>query len=374
MNKKIIFLVTEDWYFLSHRLPIALACQKEGYEVFIACKDTGQFNKIKEYGFKCFNLKVQRGNISLFSILKNILEIRKIIKASEASFLHAVSIQSIILGLLATIFNQNIKFIVAVTGLGSLFLARNLKARLIKLFINFFLIICFQKKNIRVIVQNKDDKYFVNKILLCPLYKISLIRGSGIDINYHKAQPEPIFPPIVISYVGRIIQDKGIENLIKAFRLVHKVNKNVKLLLVGSVDKNNIRPISEKFITENNLNHNIEFVGEVEDIREIWKMSHIAILLSKREGLPKSLLEAAAAGRAIISSDVPGSREIAIQSINAELVKLEDTNAIVKAILYLSENNEVRKSYGIKSRKLLESDMSEDEVIKNTLSLYQDFK
>lgn len=373
MNKKIIFLVTEDWYFLSHRLPIALACQKEGYNVFVACKDTGKLNKIKEYGFKCYNLKVQRGNISLFIILKNILEIRKVIKKSEASFLHAVSIQSIILGLLATIFNQNIKFIAAVTGLGSLFLARDLKARLIKLFINIFLILCFKKKNIRVVVQNKDDKNFVNKTLLCPLYKIFLIRGSGINIDHHYAQTEPLYPPIVISYVGRIIQDKGIENLIKAFKLAYKVNKKIKLLLVGSIDKNNIRPISDKFIKENNLNNNIEFIGEVEDIREIWKISHIAILLSKREGLPKSLLEAAAAGRAIISSDVPGSREIAINSINAELVKLGDIDAMVKAILYLSENNEVRKNYGIKSRALVESDMSENKVIKNTLSLYQDF-
>jgi len=373
MNKKIIFLVTEDWYFLSHRLPIALACKNRGYEVYIACKDTGKINQIKEYGFKCFNLKLYRGYASLFSIFKNIIEIRTVIKESGASILHAVSIQSIILGLLATFFNRNIKFVAAVTGLGSLFLVKNIKTRVIKFLLNIFLIVCLKKKNIKIIVQNKDDEYFVNKNLLCPLYKIFIIRGSGIDINYHKVQSEPIFPPITISYVGRIIKDKGIENLIKAFKLVNKVNKNIKLLLVGSVDKNNIRPISEKFIKDNNNNNNIEFIGEVEDIREIWKISHIAILLSKREGLPKSLLEAAAVGRAIISTDVPGSREIALNSINAEIVNLEDVNATVKAILYLAENHEIRKSYGFKSRELVEGDMSEDKVIANTLSLYQNF-
>ena len=372
MNKKIIFLVTEDWYFLSHRLPIALACKKNGYDVSVACKDTGKINIIKEYGFKCFNLKLHRGYFSIFMFLKNIIEINKVIRKSKANIIHAVSMQSIILGLLATIFNYKIRFVAAITGLGTLFISKNIRNKLIRFFIIIFLIICFKKKNVKVIVQNKDDKHFVSKVLLCSLNKIYLIRGSGIDINYHKSQAEPNSPPIIISYVGRIIQDKGIENLVEAFKLVYKINKNIKLLLVGSVDRNNIRPISDQFIRDNNKN-NIEFIGEVKDIREIWKISHIAILPSKREGLPKSLLEAAAAGRAIISSDVPGSREIAVNSINAEVFLPEDIDAMVKAILYLSKNHQVRKSYGKNSRKLVESDMSEDKVIKNTLSVYQDF-
>ena len=179
---------------------------------------------------------------------------------------------------------------------------------------------------------------------------------------------------VIIRYVGRLIQDKGIEFLIEAFKLALKSNKGIKLLLVGSLDSNNIRPISKKYIEDaiNNEN-NIEYIGEVKDVREIWKISHIAILPSKREGLPKSLLEAAAAGRAIISTDVPGSREIAINSINAEIVQLDDINGLAKAILYLAKNHKVRKSYGLKSRELVESDMSEDQVIRNTLSLYKSF-
>ena len=374
MNKKIIFLVTEDWYFLSHRLALALACKKKGYDVHIACKDTGKIAEIKKYGFKCYNLKLYRGYISIFMIIKNILEIKRVIKITNASILHAVSIQSIVLGLFAIFFNNKIKFIAAVTGLGSLFLVKNIKIKIIKFFLTIFLVVSLKKKNIKVIVQNKDDANFVNKSLLCSIHKIFLIRGSGIDINFHKVQLEPSYPPIIISYVGRLIQDKGIENLIKAFNLVYKANKDIKLLLVGSLDNNNIRPISKKYIEDIKQNkNNIEYIGEVKDIREIWKISHIAILPSRREGLPKSLLEAAAAGRAIISTDVPGSREIALNSINAEIVMLDDIDAMAKAILYLAENHKVRKSYGLKSRELVESDMSEDQVIKNTLSLYQNF-
>ena len=374
MNKKLLFLVTEDWYFLSHRLALALACKKKGYEVYIGCKDTGKIDEIKSYGFNCYNLKLYRGYSFAFTIFRNILEVRRVIKATNVSIIHAVSLQSIILALLATLFNRKIKFIAALTGLGSLFLARSVKDKIIKFLLTIFLILGFKKKYLRVIVQNKDDKDFVYKNLFCSITKIFIIRGSGVDINFHKAQLEPSHPPIIISYVGRLIQDKGIEFLIAAFKLALKTNKGIKLLLAGSLDSNNIRPISKKHIEDSiNNENNIEYIGEVKDVREIWKISHIAILASKREGLPKSLLEAAAAGRAIISTDVPGSREIAINSINAEIVQLDDINGFSQAILYLAKNHKVRKSYGLKSRELVESDMSEEQVISNTLSLYKTF-
>ena len=374
MNEKLLFLVTEDWYFLSHRLPLALACKEKGYEVYIGCKDTGKIDEIKNYGFNCYNLKLYRGYSSIFTIYKNILEVRRVIRATNVSIIHAVSLQSIVLALLATLFNRRIKFIAALTGLGSLFLARSIKDKIIKFLLTIFLILGFKKKSLRVIVQNKDDKDFVNKKLFLSTTKIFLIRGSGVDINFHKIQLEPSHHLIIISYVGRLIQDKGIEFLIEAFKLAFKSNNNIKLLLVGSLDSNNIRPISKKYIEDSiNDENNIEYTGEVKDVREIWKISHIAILLSKREGLPKSLLEAAAAGRAIISTDVPGSREIAIKSINAEIVQLDDIKGLAKAILYLAKNHKIRKSYGLKSRELVESDMSEEQVIRNTLSLYKNF-
>ena len=367
MNKKLLFLITEDWYFLSHRLPLALACKEKGYEVYIACKDTGKIDEIKNYGFNCYNLKLYRGYSSIFTIYKNILEVRRVIRATNVSIIHAVSLQSIVLALLATLFNRKIKFIAALTGLGSLFLARSIKDKIIKFLLTIFLILGFKKKSLRVIVQNKDDKDFVNKKLFLSTTKIFLIRGSGVDINFHKIQLEPSHPPIIISYVGRLIQDKGIKFLIVAFKLALKSNKNIKLLLVGSLDSNNIRPISKKYIEDSiNNENNIEYIGQVKDVREIWKISHIA-------SLPKSLLEAAAAGRAIISTDVPGSREIAVNSINAEVVQLDDIKGLAKAILYLAKNHKVRKSYGLKSRELVESDMSEEKVIRNTLSLYKSF-
>ena len=374
MNEKLLFIVTEDWYFLSHSRSLALECKKQGYEVTIGCKDTGKINKIKSYGLNCFNLKLERGYSSIFTIFNNIVEVRKAIKITNPSIIHAVSIQSIVLAIFATLFNKKVKFVAAVTGLGSLFLTNNIKEKFIMSILSLFLIVGFKKRYLKIIVQNQDDADFVNKKLYCSKRKIIIIRGSGVDINFHKVQLEPSYPPITISYVGRLIEDKGIENLIKAFNLAFKVNKDIKLLLVGALDSKNLRPISKEYIKASiRKSANIEYLGEVKDVREIWKISNIAILPSKREGLPKSLLEAASAGRAIISTDVPGSREIAINSFNAETVMLGDVNALAKAIIYLSKNHKVRKKYGFKSRELVESDMSEEQVINSTLSLYKNF-
>ncbi len=374
MNNKILFLVTEDWYFISHRLPLAIALKKNGCEVSVACKDTGQLEQIKSYGFNCYNLKINRGYSSIVQVIKSIKEIIKIINISNISIIHAVSIQSIVFALFATLRNRDIKIVAAVTGLGSLFLAKGIKNEIIRFIIKVFLILNFQRSNVKIIVQNRDDEKFINQKLLCKNNKIIIIRGSGVNIKYHSKQIEPDYPPIVISFVGRIIKDKGIELLLKAFKLAYIKNKNIKLLLAGSIDNNNVSAL--ELSDFNNIiknDNNIEYIGEIKDIREIWKISHIAILPSKREGLPKSLLEAAAAGRAIIATDVPGCREIALNNINAKIVKFNDINQLVEAILYLSKNHKIRKSYGLKSRELVESDMSEDAVIENTLALYKNF-
>ena len=202
--------------------------------------------------------------------------------------------------------------------------------------------------------------------------KIHLILGSGVNTKYFEVEKEPDYPPIIVTYLGRIIKDKGIENLIDAFNIVNETNKEIYLIIAGSIDYLNPSTISEEYIKNAiSNNSNISWIGEVSNVKELWRKSHIAVLPSKREGLPKSLLEAAACGRAIISTNVPGCREIAINGVNAKLVNFGNVRQLSKAILFLSENHLVRKSYGLKSRELVESDMSEDKVIKNTLSFYK---
>ncbi len=372
MIKNIIYLVSEDWYFLSHRLVLAQNALDRGYKVHVICKNTGMLNKIEKHGFKCYELQSFRNNISLINLIKDILNIRAIIKNINPSIVHLVALRPILLGLSSLIFLKNIKIISSVTGMGSIFLSKNLKIKFLKYFILFFLYLNFKRKNINIIVQNKDDhNFFLNKLNINK-NNIFLIRGSGVNIDYFKYVKEPSKAPIIVTFVGRLIKDKGIETLFKAFKQVNSVDQNINLLIVGGIDTSNLSAISKDYMNKNlDENKYVTWLGNVSNIKEIWEKTHIAILPSRREGLPKSLLEAAASGKPIIATDVPGCREIAINKYNAITVPLDNANELAKAILYLGNNQEVRIKYGLKSRELVKQGMSEESVVNKTISIYE---
>ena len=183
---------------------------------------------------------------------------------------------------------------------------------------------------------------------------------------------EPSLKPIVVTFVGRLIKDKGIETLFEAFKKVSYLNKDINLIIAGNIDVSNPSAVNKDYI-EKVLKDNkqIIWLGNVKNIKKLWKKSHIAILPSRREGLPKSLLEAAASGKPIIATDVPGCREIAINNFNAITVPLDDANELAEAIIYLAKNHKVRKKYGLKSRVLVEKDMSEKIIVNKTISIYE---
>jgi glycosyltransferase involved in cell wall biosynthesis len=372
MNKNLVYLVSEDWYFLSHRLSLAKEAQNKGYNVHVVCKDTGMINKIKDFGFKCYELNSSRNNTSLLNLVKEILNIRIILKRINPAIVHLVAFRPILLGLSSLIFFKNVKIVTSITGLGSIFLSKNIKVKFLKIIIILFLSINFKRKNVNIIVQNIDDYKFCIKSLHCSKDKIFIIRGSGVDTEYFKYENEPSSPPITITFVGRLIKDKGIEVLFDAFHLVSMTHKNINLLIAGSIDLSNPSAIDAIYIKrELSKNKNITWLGEVSDIKQLWKKSHIAILPSRREGLPKSLLEAAASGKAIIATDVPGCREIAINNFNAITVPPDNVIKLAKAIEHLSKNHKIRKKYGLKSRELVEKDMSEEFIINKTIFIYE---
>ena len=370
MKKKILYLVSEDWYFLSHRLKLALSAKKQGYQIHLLCRNTGNFKEIEKYGINCYNINWNRRVSSPLTIIKNVRCIRSIIFEVKPNIVHFISLLPILLGMISIFFNRKIKIIVTITGLGTIFIKKSLVMNIIRFFIQIFMIISFKRKNISIIVQNKDDQLFCNKKLLCSKNKIFLIRGSGVNIFHHVFVKEPNHPPVVLAFVGRLLEDKGLKILIDAFELALKNNSNLKLLIAGSIDQYNPTAITKVYLNKTVCNKKIEWLKEIKDVREVWKKAHIAVLPSRREGLPMSLMEAAANGRAIISTDVPGCREIAINQVNAILVPTDNVIELSKAIIYLSLNHAIRKKYGFKSREIVESDMSEDKVIHNTLSIY----
>ena len=175
-----------------------------------------------------------------------------------------------------------------------------------------------------------------------------------------------------LAYAGRILEDKGVLCLVEAYKIAKKKNASISLYIAGSLDQENPSSISKKHFNQLINFKDINYLGKINNIKKYWQEADIAVLLSKREGLPLSLLEAAATGRPIISTDVTGSREIAINDYNAINIKVGDVLECSRAIIKLSRNKTLRKKYGKNSRKLVEGDMALDQICHQYYSLYRE--
>ena len=275
-----------------------------------------------------------------------------------------------VVGLIASLAFRKIKLFVTFTGLGFIFIRNNSKAKVLRFFIKIFFIIIFRLKFITAIVQNNDDYNFFIQKFYFKKNRILIIRGSGIDLKYYKKTNEPKGKNITIGFVGRMLEDKGVHWLVEGFKMALQEKKNLLLLLAGPLDQENPTTISKELFNEIIRMKAVKYLGDVKDVRNIWNKSHIGVLLSKREGLPLSLMEAAAMGRPIIATDVPGCREIAINKYNAITLKPGDIPALKNAILQLAADKSLRIKLAKNSRKIVESDMENKKIFNKYFLVY----
>ena len=371
MKKKILFIVTEDWYFISHRLKLAKYLRKKGFEVFVCCRDTGKINDIKKNGITHYPLSVDRKSLSIIKFFNESISIIKTVRVINPDIVHLISMRPIIMGIFSSFF-VNSRFCATFTGMGFLFIKKNFRLHILRRIIIIYLRVFLKFKNLYFIVQNKDDKNFFKSTFKLKKNNLRVIRGSGIDINYFEYHSEKTKKKVRLAYAGRILEDKGILCLIEAYKIAKSKDERLSLYIAGSLDEENPSSISKKYFNQIIDFKDIYYLGKINNVKKYWQEADIAVLLSKREGLPLSLLEAAAIGRPIISTNVTGSREIAINNYNAINIKPGDLIECSKAILKLSRNKILRKKYGKNSRKLVEGDMALENICYQYYSLYKE--
>jgi glycosyltransferase involved in cell wall biosynthesis len=225
-----------------------------------------------------------------------------------------------------------------------------------------------RRKRSRTIVQNPDDRAFVIALGAAP-ETVVLIPGSGVDTKHLTPLPEPP-PPVTAAYVGRMLADKGVLTLIDACSLLGERGTSIRLLLAGDCDRENPGSLAPEQLREFASLYGIQWLGHVADIREVWARAHFAVLASRREGLPKSLLEAAACGRAMVATDAPGCREIAVQGETALTVPVGDAAAFADAMAKLAGDPDLRERYGANARRLAENRFSAEAIGRETVALY----
>lgn len=369
----ILYLVTEDWYFCSHRLPIARAARSAGAHVIVATRAGAHAGLIEREGFDLVPLPWRRRSTRLLDEARSLVAIWQLYRRRRPDLVHHVAVKPVVYGGLAARFAGRPTQVNAIAGLGYLETSRQLRARLLRGVFNGVLRFAWRGNNVHAIVQNPDDVAALTGSRLLDPSRVHAIRGSGVDVARFTPAPEPsgVHGRLRAAYVGRLLWSKGIRELVEAARLLRARGAPVDVHLVGEPDPENPEsvpgPVLRQWIAEGVVG----WQPWTDDVPAVWRDAHLAVCPSYREGLPKSLLEAAACGRAIVASDVPGCREIAREGVNALLVPARDAPALALAIEKLSRDGDLRRRMGEAGRALVEREFAEPIVVASTLELYR---
>lgn len=368
---KLLFLVTEDWYFCSHRLAIAKAAKAKGYEVAVATRVQNHGPQMEAEGFRVIPIRMRRRFGNVFHELSTIWELVRLYRREKPDIVHHVALKPTLFGTLAALIACQPAIVNAVAGLGYVFTSHTSQARLLRPFIQTFLRLLLNNRRTLVILQNEDDATLLHELGILDQRHVRLIRGSGIDVEHFLPLPEPE-GEITVAVVSRMLWDKGIHNLVDAIGQLRAKGVQVRLHLVGDPDPDNPASIPLDTLRQWNGHDGIEWLGFRNDVREVWSNAHIAALPSRREGLPKSLLEAAACGRPIVATDVPGCREVVREGQEGFLVPAREVDALAAAILKLALDPDLRRRMGDAARNRAVSEFRDELVIERHLEVYSE--
>ena len=371
VRKKLLFLVTEDWYFCSHRLPPARAAQAAGYDVIVVTRVVSRGAEISAEGFKLISLDLQRRSRNPFRELATVIQIIKIYLRERPDVVHHVALKPVLYGTLAACLVRRPAVVNALAGMGFLFTSGSRMAAVLRAVVSQLFRLLLNSGRSLLILQNPDDQAMLVDNCLVGANRVRLIRGSGVDVMRFSPMPEPQTTPVVM-LPSRMLWDKGVGEFVEAARILRERGVVARFVLVGVGDPDNPASISASQLNAWRDSKVVEHWGHCIDMPVTLAKAHVVCLPSYREGLPKVLLEAAACGRPVIATDVPGCREIVRHGENGLLVPLRDTVCLADAIERLLVNTDMRHAMGKKGRLMVESEFSEAMVAQQTLAVYSE--
>lgn len=364
---KLLFLVTEDWYFCSHRLHIALAAKSAGYDVAVVTRLRKHRDVIEKFGIRVISFENNRGSMNPFGELLTLLRLIRIYRRERPAFVHHVAMKPILIGTIAACLANRPRILNALAGMGSFSLSQR-KLDLVLKPIFRICVACLLRRGF-VLVQNHDDEQLVVNLGICK-ENIFRIPGSGIDLDHFSYRPELPGTPVVL-LTARLLWDKGLAEFVEAARQLRLKGISARFVIAGLADTANPRAVSDEDIAGWTASGWVEHLGFVEDTSDLLKQSHVVCLPSYREGIPKSLLEAASAGRPIVTTDTPGCREVVRDGENGFLVPVKDATALADALEKLILNPKLRERMGLQGRAIAEEKFGLETVAAQTLALYQ---
>jgi glycosyltransferase involved in cell wall biosynthesis len=362
-NKRILFVVNVDWFFVSHFALVALEAIRKGYEVHILCKITTKKDYLEGLGITVHNIDIPRGGINVVHELIILRQMYVVMRDIFPDVVEFYTIKPVIYGgIVSRLLNIKRK-IFYITGLGYVFINRgfvdSLKTGLYKLLYK----IAIQGRNVKVIVENSSDKRFVIELDAVDPSKIHLIKGAGVDvynINYVKERSDIV----VVVMASRLLHDKGVLEYVEAAKIIKNKGINAEFVLYGDIDKGNPASLSYDEIRSIKDKGVVKVFGFTNNILNAFLDASIVVLPSYREGFPKVLMEAAACGRAVITTDVPGCRDAIQYNKTGLLCKSRDIPTLSSQLEKLILNSKLRNDMGIKGREMAIKEFDQNKIIK----------
>ncbi|TXG84716.1 MAG: glycosyltransferase family 1 protein [Sphingomonadales bacterium] len=367
-QKRLLYVVSPAKFFVTHRLPLALAARSHGFEVAVCTPDGPGVDAIQQHGLTWMDLKMDRGGMNPLRDMMTLLYLLRLYRRWRPDVVHHVTIKPVLYGTVAARMARVNRVVNAISGMGYLFTGGGWKAGLATALYR----LCLRHRDMAVIVQNPDDKHFFLQRQLVQPDRLQLITGSGVDLERFtpkQRSDEDTARPMVVQ-TCRMLADKGVREFIAAARQLRSSHPEARFVLVGAPDPGNPTTIPIEELETAVRQGDVEWWGERSDIPEILARATVYVLASYREGLSKALIEAAAAGLPLVTTDTTGCRDVVRDGENGLLVPPRDAGALAVAIARLLDDPELRERLGKAARADAEARYGIDGIIAAQLALY----
>ncbi|MFZ1851552.1 MAG: glycosyltransferase family 4 protein [Nitrosomonas sp.] len=370
---KILFFANTEWYLYNFRRSLMLAARDAGYDVIMVSPPGPYVEKLQALGLRWIAAPLERRSLNPVKELSAINWLRKLIIAEQIDLVHGFTIKCAVYGAIAARLAGNRARVSAITGLGYVFISNDLKARLLRPIVRNIFCFALHGEKTRLIVENSDDLVFFQQTGLIEPSRIRLIRSSGVDCSrFSQCAIRTANEPLRILLAARLLWDKGIKEYVEAARILKAQGRTIHFLLAGSPDPGNPNTVSEPIVKDWVREGLIEWLGHVNDMPALFATIHAFVLPSYREGVPTSLIEAAACGITLITTDAPGCREVVTHEVDGLLVPMKDAEALAAAIARIDDDSALAAKLSKAAKTKALSTFDEKIVIQQTMAVYQE--
>ena len=372
---KIVLFANTDWYLYNFRRSLALALRDAGHEVLLLSPPGEYGERLRALGVRWEALPMDRRSLNPFREFALLMHLVRLLRRERPALVHGFTIKCAVYGSLAARIARVPARVNSVAGMGYVFISDDLRARCLRPLVKLLLRLALDGKRTRLILQNPDDVGLFERSGLVDAARIRLIAGSGVDCSrFRPREQTPGVSAMRVLLASRLLWDKGIAEYVEAARRLRSEGRNLRFLIAGDPDPGNPASVPLPTVQAWAAEGAIEWLGHVDDMAALLAEVQIVALPSYREGLPKTLIEAAACGLALVTTDVPGCREVVTDGVDGLLVQVRDADVLTAAIRRLDDDRALCRRLGNAARAKALSQFDERIVIERTLAVYRELQ